>query len=379
MSTAVNFRWSVPALLLFVAPLARGQERWKIQYFYDKPDAVFNIRDLACPSVQRCVAVGAIVDQKGRAKGATVITSDGGRHWTLEDFSEDPVSLFMPKEGKGWMVTDRGIWASEESGRSWKKLGSMKGVAQIYFLDEAHGFAIGYPKAIYETTDGGLKWIKVPEAQTPPGKPEDTIYDCIAFRGQQGAILGHVMTDKLLRYPVWLVPNAERVRQQKQSEVLLLQTMDGGKTWKSSAEPIVGNITELHFMKDDDVLALVEYHDVYQLPSAVLKLKLGSPGSQMVFGERDRAVSDLALLPDGGALIASVEPPGNTNQVPIPGKLKMLRSKDLRVWEEMEVDYRADAQRAALAAPDAQHAWVATDTGLILALEINNAPKRTAQ
>ncbi len=251
----------------------------------------------------------------------------------------------------------------------------MKGIVQVYFLDGSHGFAIGYPKAIYETTDGGQKWEKVAEAQTPASKAEDTIYDCIAFSGQQGVIVGRVMTDKYQRYPVWLVPNAERVRQQKQSEVFLLQTFDGGKTWKSSTESIVGDITELRFMHDDRALALIEYHDVYQLPSSVLQLKLGAPGSRMIFGERDRAVSDVALLPGGGALIASVEPPGNTNQVPIPGKLKILRSKNLRLWEEMEVDYRADAQRATIAAPDAQHAWVATDTGMILGLEQRNAAK----
>ena len=375
---AVKMRAAVPALLVLLLPLARAEERWKIQYFYDKPDAVFNIRDMACPSAQRCVGVGAIVGLNGRTKGATVTTSDGGQHWSLEDFSEEPVSLFLPNEGKGWMVTDRGIWVSEEGGRGWKKLDGMKGIVQVYFLDESHGFAIGYPKAIYETTDGGHKWVKVPEAQTPAAKADDTIYDCIAFDGQRGAIVGRVLTDKYQRYPVWLVPNAERVRQQKPSEVFLLQTADGGKTWKSSTNSIVGSITELRFLKDD-VLALVEYHDVYQLPSSVLKLKLGAPGSQMIFGERDRAVSDVVVLPDGGALIASVEPPGNSNQVPIPGKLKILRSKNLTLWEEMDVDYRADAQRAIIAAPDAQHAWVATDTGMILALESQAAGKRAGE
>jgi len=47
----------------------------------------------------------------------------------------------------------------------------------------------------------------------------------------------------------------------------------------------------------------------------------------------------------------------------------MLKSANLKVWEEMDVDYRAVAQRAMLAAPDSQHAWVATDTGMILTLQ----------
>lgn len=362
-------RLLIPAVFALILPFAQGEERWKIQYFYDKPDAVFDIRDLSCPSAQRCIAVGAIADRKGHVKGATVSTSDSGQHWSLEDFSEEPVSLFRLNESALWMVTDRGIWSSEEGGRSWKKLDGLRGIAQVYFLDPAHGFAVGYPKAIYETTDGGRKWVKVQAAQLPASKPDDTIYDCIAFNGQQGAIYGHILTEKDRRLPVWLTPNAELARQQRPSQMFLLETFDGGKNWKLSSNALVGQITTLRFTKEGSALALVEYHDMYALPSAVLEVTLGSQSAKTVFGERDRAVSDVALLPDGGALIAAAEPPGNTNQVPIPGKLKILRSRDLKVWEDMETDYRANAQRATLAAPDAGHAWVATDTGMILALE----------
>ena len=372
-------RAAVPVLLLLLAGSAHAQESWKIQYFYDKPDAVFNIRDLACPSPARCIAAGAIVDMKGHAKGATVLTTDGGQHWNLQDVAEEPLALFFRNETTGWMVTERGIWMTDEGGRSWKKLDSLKGIVQVYFLDDTHGFAVGYPKAIYETTDGGKKWEKLAVAQEPKSKPEDTIYDCIAFKGQQGVIVGRLLTEKNQRYPVWLVPNAQRLRQQKQSEVFLLQTLDGGKTWKTTVNAVVGEITELRFTTDDKVMALVEYHEMYELPSAVLEVKLGAPGTKVLFGERDRAVSDVALLPNGGALLAAVEPPGNTNQVPIPGKLKVLRSRDLKVWEEMNVDYRADAQRAMLAAPDAQHAWVATDTGMILTLESKDGANQPAK
>ena len=57
----------------------------------------------------------------------------------------------------------------------------------------------------------------------------------------------------------------------------------------------------------------------------------------------------------------------------------MLRSNDLKVWEEMEVDYRAVAQRAVIAAPDAKHMWVATDTGMILTLADAEAASRLAR
>jgi hypothetical protein len=102
--------------------------------------------------------------------------------------------------------------------------------------------------------------------------------------------------------------------------------------------------------------------------SAVFKTPFGSPDGRVIFAERDRAATDIALLSNGGAVLASIEPPGNSTQVPIPGKLKMFESSNFKVWREMDVDYRVVAQRALIAAPDAQHMWVATDTGAILKL-----------
>jgi Photosynthesis system II assembly factor YCF48 len=374
-----SFLGSVFPLFLGALPHALAEDSWKIQFQYNKPDSVFDIRDLACPSAERCIGAGAISDVKGRVKGATVVTSDGGAHWTLEDFADEPVALFFLKEtaqspGAGWMAAQHGIWKTDEGGRSWKKIAALKGIVQLYFLDAAHGYAVGYPKAIYETTDGGVTWEKLAAAQSAPGKPDDEIYESVAFSGQHGIIIGRVLTERYRQYPVWMVPEAERSRQQqKESATLTLQTFDGGKTWKYFGGGFVGNISEVRFANDDQVLALVEYRDMYALPSAVIKMKLGSPGNRTIFAEKDRAVCDLAVFADGGALMAAVEPPGNTNQVPVPGKLKMLRSHDLKLWEEMDVDYRAEAQRAIIAAPDSEHAWVATDVGMVLALESKSA------
>jgi hypothetical protein len=101
----------------------------------------------------------------------------------------------------------------------------------------------------------------------------------------------------------------------------------------------------------------------------VFKTLLGSPDGRLIFAERDRVATDIALLNDGRAVLVTIEPPGNSTQVPIPGKLKILESADLKVWQEMDVDYRAVAQRAIIAAPDDRHMWVATDTGAILTLD----------
>ncbi len=347
-----------------------------MQFFYDKPDSVLQISDLQCPSAKHCIASGLIVDKNGREKGTTVVTADGGAHWSLQEIGEHPRSLFLLNDSLGWMVTNHGIWMTEDSGQTWKKLHGLKGILRVYFLNPEHGFAIGYLRAVYESVDGGKNWSKLPIAEDKPTANANTVYDCIAFAGQHGVIAGKVLPRDDDRDPIWLNPGTARLQRQQNSTGVLLETFDGGKTWHSSTNPIFGDLTELFITKDGFALALVEYHDYYSLPSSVLKVEFGVSKPQVVFAKRDRAVSDIAPLEDGGALLAAIQPPGNSNQVPIPGKLRMLRSNDLHAWIESEVDYRAMAERAVVAAPDAKHAWVATDTGMILTLADAEAASR---
>src|SRR5271170_692399 len=180
-------------VLLFAVPLlTHAAARWKIQFFYDKAGASLDIRDLQCPSANHCVGAGAIDDKKGNSRGAVILTDDGGKNWALSQVSEQPVSLFFLDESQGWMATDRGVWATQEGGRSWKKLdGLKKGIQQVYFLSPMHGYAIGFPKAVYETTNAGKSWTKLAEAAQPNTSPENTVYECIAFHGQHGLIVGN--------------------------------------------------------------------------------------------------------------------------------------------------------------------------------------------
>lgn len=360
-----------PALLgflLLLPPLVQAGERWTMQLYYDKLDSSLDIRDIQCPTAQRCIAAGVIVDKNGHARGTAILTSDGGKQWSFVAVNERPISLFFLNDSVGWMVTERGIWWTNESGRSWKKLeGPKKGILRVYFLDPKHGYAIGFPKAVFETIDGGRKWTKLAVADHPETNAEDTAYECISFLGQHGIIIGNVAEQHGERAPIWMNPERARFRREQQSTVAILETLDGGKTWQSHTATVLGNLSQVRLAKEGFAVTLFEYRDYYTLPSS-LYFKLGASGTQTIFSERDRAVTDVALLPNGSGILAAIEPPGSSNQVPVPGKLKMLKSKNLKVWEEMEVDYRAVAQRAVLAAVDGRHVWVATDTGMILNL-----------
>jgi hypothetical protein len=354
-------------LSLALQLLAQDELHWKIQFSYQKLDSFLEIRDLTCPSVQRCIAAGVISEKNGHQQGVVVLTSDGGKQWSVEDVKEHPLSLFFLDDSRGWMVTDHGIWSTAESGRTWTKLEAAKGAVRVHFLDPSHGFAIGFPKMVYETADGGKKWNKLAAAEQPPTDAKGTVYDCIAFSGQHGVIVGNVV-EADDHAPIWLHQELARYRTEHQTKVAILETFDAGKKWEASTLPIVGSLSQLKFAKDGSAIILVEYTNYFTLPSSVYKTRLRQGGAQTIFEERDRAVTDLAQLPDGTAILASIEPPGSSNQVPIPGKLKMFESANLKVWREMDIDYRAVAQRAILAAVDSRHAWVATDTGMILSL-----------
>jgi hypothetical protein len=188
-------------------------------------------------------------------------------------------------------------------------------------------------------------------------------------------IIGNLIQRENARRPIWLDPDVARYRREHETKVAILETFDGGKKWAASTLSIVGTLSHLTFAQDGSAIMLVEYTNYFSLPSSVYKTRLRQAGAQTIFEERDRAVTDVALLPDGSAILASIEPPGASNQVPIPGKVKMYESADLKVWREMDIDYRAVAQRAMLAAIDARHIWVATDTGMILGL--SDVPSKT--
>ncbi len=343
-----------------ILPLLSAEPRWNIQFLYDHADSNFAIEDLECPSSTHCVAAGLIDDKRGHEQGTVVVTSDGGLHWSQYEVSERPVSLFFLNDSAGWMVTDRGLWSTAEGGRSWVKLQTRKGILQAWFLDSHHGYIAGLKGFVQETADGGKTWTRLEAGREVPGALS-LDYDIIAFQGMHGIIVGAADASS----PLFADPRPEASAAKK---LTVLETQDGGQKWTQGVIPIDGELAQLRLAKGY-VVSLILYSDPkYPVSSAVYETPLGSRDGRMIFAERDRAATDIALFSNGSAVLVTIEPPGNSTQVPIPGKLKILKSANLKVWREMDVDYRAVAQRAVIAAPDAEHMWVATDTGEILGL-----------
>lgn len=369
MSLACSSRPVVALCALLLLPAAHAQ-RWEMQYFYDEDKSTLAISDLTFPTAQRGVAVGHIEEEDGRTRGRAVVTSDGGARWSLVPLPDPGLSVFFLNDTLGWAVTTGGIYRSEEGGRSWRKLPkSPRGTLRVWFVSPEHGFAVGLRKSVHQTLDGGKSWQPLPAAAEIKTAAEHTAFHFITFTGQVGYICGAHQPPRRdeSELPDWLEPEKAVRRKEWPTTAILLATEDGGKSWKPSTSSIFGQITRLRQSRDGRAISLVEYRHSFQYPSEVYAIDRGTSGSRSVYKAKDRAVTDAVLIPSGPLYLAATAVSGRLQRSPIPSALHILRSDDMETWSEMEVDYRATARRAVLAAAEG-NVWVATDTGMILKL-----------
>jgi len=368
----------IRTLLLSIAlllPSLSAAERWTVQYYYDEDKTQLQLVDLAFPSATRGIAVGWIADNNPskKLKPTCLTTSDAGAHWTQEPLKDDPRSIFFLNDSLGWMVTEGGLWLTEESGHTWRKIfdqpkpnaklgpASPGGLLlRVAFLDEKHGFAVGYQKTFLETHDGGRTWTPVAEAAKP-----------VAFDGKFGIIVGAATPPRrdVGAYPSWMEPERASKAKQQPNLTLVLETKDAGATWTSSMAPLLGLTLGLR-LSGNVGMSIFGFSESFDWPAEVTRIDLTTGASSRAFREKNRRVSDTALFPGPMAVLAAVEPSGRLNSLPIPGKVRMLRSTspNLDQWQEVPVDYRAVAGTVVLAGPDPDHLWAATDTGMILHL-----------
>jgi len=307
-----------------------------------------------------------IVQEGKHGKGVVLVTGNGGATWDTVEVKEHPLSLFFLNDSTGWMVTEGGIWRSGDSGRTWKRLAEHKGLLRTLFVSEQRGWAVGVPKLVLETRDGGVTWKPMEKAAAPMTSAETTGYYWIAFDRQKrhGLIVG-ASNPPQPRLPDWMDPERARLRRTP-STTILLETVDGGETWDSADIRRLGELTRVRFGKS---YAL----GLYQLPnsaagaSEIAQFEDGAKAKPLPLAA-DRSVRDLAILDDNDVIAAAIELPGKSHDLPVPGKVKMMRTGSLNTWIDMDVDYRAVASELTLAVVDAHNAWVVTDTGMILKL-----------
>lgn len=356
-------------LVCFLAQPAFAAGRWTVQFFHDKDHSSLTINDLQFASATRGVAVGYLVEKKTLIPTA-VVTSDGGKTWSFVTTKEMGISVFFLNDQSGWMVTDGGIWSTDEAGRTWKRIYKRRGLRRVYFVTPEHGWALGAAKTIVETKDGGKTWEKVQAAEDVKLNSDYTSFTWMDFgTPKTGIIVGRSRPPSRFRrdVPIWMEPEPSKVREVPTVSVFL-ETKDAGQTWSPQTASLFGQISRFRLGNKGQGLALIEFENFFDWPSEVLRLDLTTGKNYSALRRKDRAITDVALLDGGPGYAAGFQPSGLIAYSPVPGPVKVLRSDDLKTWTEMPVDYRAVARRVMLAAVDATHIWMATDTGMILKL-----------
>ena len=350
------------------SPLAA--QRWQMQYLYDEMKSSLTIKDLQCPSATHAAAVG-VITERNSAKPVAVITSDGGAHWQLEPVKEEPYSLFFLNEKLGWMVTEKGLWRTGDSGRSWTKLPKVPGQTQplrVYFADENTGWAACTNRTVLETHDGAAHWTRIAATAAEPGNPQNSAYSWIAFASATlGVITGANETARRERLPDWLEPGVTLGTRETEHLSLTLETTDGGKTWQSHSKPMLGEITRLRFNSSSAGLGLAEHDQSYRYPSEVFEILWPNGQNRVVYHDEHFFVSDVWITPGGTYYLAGIEIASKLREI-VPQKVKVLTSKDLKTWTSAGVDYRATANRVFLGGAGEDAMWLATNNGMILKL-----------
>ena len=369
--------WLILASLLTagVVSAADRTETWHKLYSYDELNSSLVINDFTFVSARHGVAAGFLLEKDGKIKPTTLVTNDGGQHWTftpVKDHKDVPVSLFFRDANKGWMVTDDAIWTTEDGGLAWKKLTTLSDIERVYFANAEHGWAAGDQKKVYETFDGGKTWKDLAAAAEPDSTPERTIYNWIDFAGPDAGIItgwNQPAVEARRVIPEWVSPaHSSAVRREAPHLSIFLQTRNGGKTWSPTTGSLFGHVTCVRLSLNGYGLGIIQFKDAFDWPSEVFRIDWTTGESSRVFREQNRLITDVALPPSGPAYLAGIEKLDHLNDSPIPGKVKVLRSEDLDNWQEMDVDYRATAHRVMISAIDDKNIWIATDTGMVLKL-----------
>jgi photosystem II stability/assembly factor-like uncharacterized protein len=368
LSRRLQFGCALLALSASLVPLRA--EKWQVQYFYDKEKSTLVFNDLQFASATRGAAVGVIVEGS-RRKPIALVTADGGAHWETIQLKETPVSLFFLNENFGWMVTEKGLWQTTEAGKNWRKLPKLPAPAnRVYFADEKMGWAVCFKKTVLETRDGGETWAPVPAAADLPGSKDTSAFNWIAFATPQfGLITGfNQPAQRMLQtFPTWMDPEDAISHRDTPHLSYTLVTKDGGKTWKSSAASLFGNVTRVRFGAHGVGVGLIEYSESFRYPSEAYKIDWTTGKSTTLLRDKRFAIRDVWMMNDGTVYLAGIAVAGELRSV-IPGRVQVMKSKDLTAWTQVDVDYRAAARHVTLAGRGEDNLWMVTDNGMILKL-----------
>lgn len=179
-------------------------------------DRFFDVKAL---SADRALVVGY--------RGKILETPDAGRTWNVIPTPTDRglYNIRFADEQHGWICGQAGVMlATKDGGKTWveQKTNTDQYIFAMYALSPTHVIAVGDKSMLLETNDGGETWLPRKIAQNKEGVSADILlavqdpifYDVEFSDAQHGWIVGEFGTIKY--------------------------TEDGGKTWVDQQESLLG-------------------------------------------------------------------------------------------------------------------------------------------
>jgi len=194
-----------------------GGRTWSFQSGLVRAKAGFKLNDVVF--LDRFVGVAA------GSHGVILRTTDRGKNWlTARPYSggtDHFHDLFFLDEHHGWAVGFNGVVHTTDGGQSWTWLGERRAIAgdAIHFFDPDLGLIAGKHGRISMTTDGGETWFPVTDTEATGTDDLLTMTFVGPMRGWTGGTDGAI-----------------------------LRTNDGGRSWRRQASGVRGRITDMAFV-----------------------------------------------------------------------------------------------------------------------------------
>lgn len=164
--------------------------------------------------------VGAASFEDFENPGFIGYTTDGGASWHKSEvkIDADLAEVYFLDEKHGWAVGANGAIVSTTNGQDWEKQTSKvgNGLKGIFFVNKEVGIAVGENDTILSTKNGGRSWKVLQGGQLGAiGDDDANMYNAAQFLDENTGWLAGV-----------------RVSPSTQGQSALIQkTMDGGQSW----------------------------------------------------------------------------------------------------------------------------------------------------